>query len=306
MKPKKSKKNAHRKKKDEMFYPQIKSKYIDPFTDFGFKKLFGQECNKDLLLDFLNELLHKEEGRIVSISYLDKEKLGLVENSRSAILDLFCENEKGEKFIVELQKSKQDFFKDRALYYTTFPITEQAHEGDWDYQLKSVYTVAILNFVFDEDKNDPDKYRYDVMLTDIETHKIFYDKLTFIYLEMPKFNKSIDELKTRFDKWLYLIKNLNRFDNVPDALQERVFEKLLTAAEVAKLTIDEARAYFKSVNAVRDLKNCIDTAERKGEAKGLAKGEQERAKLQQGLTESEQERAQLQQEIEELKKLLGK
>ena len=295
-----------------MFYQQ--SKYIDPFTDFGFKKLFGQECNKDLLLDFLNELLHKEEGRIVSISYLDKEKLGLVENSRSAIFDLFCENEKGEKFIVELQKSQQNFFKDRALYYTTFPITEQAPEGDWDFELKSVYTVAILNFVFDEDKNDPDKYRYDVMLTDIETHKIFYDKLTFIYLEMPKFNKSIDELKTRFDKWLYVIKNLNRFDELPDALRERIFEKLLTAAETAKLTIDEARAYFKSVNAARDIKNCIDTAERKGLAKGLAQGlaeglaegEHERAKLQQGLTESEQERAKLQQENEELKKLLEK
>ena len=277
MKPKNTN-NTQGENQDEMFYPLIKNKYIDPFTDFGFKKLFGQECNKDLLLDFLNELLHKEEGRIVSISYLDKEKLGIVEDSRSAILDLFCENEKGEKFIVELQKSKQDFFKDRALYYTTFPIAEQAPEGVWDYQLKSVYTVAILNFVFDEDKNDLDKYRYDVMLTDIETHKIFYDKLTFIYLEMPKFNKTVPELKTRFDKWMYVIKNLSRLDELPDELRERIFEKLLAAAAVAKLTIDEARAYFKSVNAARDLQNCMNTAKQEGEAKGKAEGKAEERK----------------------------
>ena len=259
--------DAHGKKNEEMFYQPIKDRYIDPFTDFGFKKLFGEECNKDLLLDFLNELLRKEEGRIVSISYLPGERAGYVKESRKAVFDIFCENEKGEKFIVELQKAKQDFFKDRTLFYTTFPITEQAIHGEWDFELKAVYTIAILNFVFDEDKNDPEKYRYDVMLTDIETHKIFYDKLTFIYLEMPKFNKSIDELKTRFDKWMYVIKNLNRLEEIPDALRERIFEKLLTAAEVAKLTIDEARAYFKSINAARDLKNCLDTAKMEGEAK---------------------------------------
>ena len=152
---------------------KLKDKYIDPFTDFGFKKLFGEECNKDLLLDFLNELLHQEEGKIVSLSYLKTEKLGISEEARKAVFDLFCENEKGEKFIVELQKTKQAFFKDRTLYYSTFPIAEQAIPGDWNFELKAVYTIAILNFIFEEDKDDPHKYRYDVMLTDIDTHKVF-------------------------------------------------------------------------------------------------------------------------------------
>ncbi|MCL1850580.1 MAG: Rpn family recombination-promoting nuclease/putative transposase, partial [Bacteroidetes bacterium] len=127
-----------------MFYPKVREKYIDPFTDFGFKKLFGEECNKDLLLDFLNELLYEEQGRIVSISYLKSEKLGALESARKAVFDLYCENEKGEKFIVELQKSKQQFFKDRTLYYSTFPITEQAPPNDWNFELKAVYTIAIL------------------------------------------------------------------------------------------------------------------------------------------------------------------
>ena len=234
-------------------------KYINPFTDYGFKKLFGEEPNKDLLLDFLNELLKAEQGNIIDLTYLKNEKLDL-DDSRRAIFDIYCENEKGEKFIVELQKTKQNFFKDRTVYYSTFPIREQAVKGTfWNYELKAVYTVAILDFIFDEDKNQPDKYRYDVKLSDIETKKVFYDKLTFIYLEMPKFNKTIDELETRFDKWLFLIRNLNRLDRIPDKLREQIFLKLFETAEIAKFTPDEARNYEDSLKYYRDLKNSLDT-----------------------------------------------
>ena len=234
-------------------------KYINPFTDYGFKKLFGEEPNKDLLLDFLNELLKAEQGNIVDLTYLKNERLDL-DDSRRAVFDIYCENEKGEKFIVELQKTKQNFFKDRTVYYSTFPIREQAVKGTyWNYELKAVYTVAILDFVFDEDKNQPEKYRYDVKLSDIETKKVFYDKLTFIYLEMPKFIKTIDELETRFDKWLFLIRNLNRLDKIPDKLKEQIFLKLFETAEIAKFTSDEARNYEDSLKYYRDLKNSLDT-----------------------------------------------
>ena len=249
---------------------RLKDKYIDPFTDFGFKKLFGEECNKDLLLDFLNELLHKKEGKIVSLSYLKSEQLGRSEEDRRAIFDLHCENEKGEKFIVEMQKTRQNFFKDRTLYYSTFPIIEQAVSGNWNYELKAVYTVAILDFVFEDDENDKDKYRYDVMLTDIDTHKIFYDKLTFTYLEMPKFNKNVEELETRFEKWMYVLKNLKRLDRLPDKLREKVFEKIFSVAEIAKLSHEEYLQYIISLKTYRDYKNSIDTA-RDEKAKEIAK-----------------------------------
>ncbi len=127
-----------------------REKYLNPFTDYGFKKLFGEPVNKNLLLDFLNELLREEQGEITDLTYLKNEHLGSSEVDRKAIFDLYCENERGEKFIVELQKTKQNFFKDRSLYYATFPIQEQAERGDWNYQLKAVYTVAILDFVFDQ------------------------------------------------------------------------------------------------------------------------------------------------------------
>ncbi|RDV16889.1 Rpn family recombination-promoting nuclease/putative transposase [Pontibacter diazotrophicus] len=239
---------------------EFAEKYINPFTDYGFKKLFGEEPNKDLLLDFLNVLLKEEQGEIKDLTYLKGEQLGTGEVDRKAIFDLYCENEKGEKFIVELQKTKQNYFKDRTVYYSTFPIREQAKRADWNYELKAVYTIAILDFVFDEDKNDPAKFRYDIKLTDTETKEVFYNKLTFIYLEMPKFNKTVDELETRFDKWLYVIRNLNRLDKVPDKLRERVFNKLFETAEIARFTPDQVRFYEDSLKYYRDMKNSLDTA----------------------------------------------
>ena len=238
--------------------------YLNPFTDFGFKKLFGEEYNKDLLIDFLNQLLKNEQGRIKTLTYLKNEHLGRSEADRRAVYDLYCENEQGEKFIVEIQKSKQKFFKDRALYYSTFPIAEQGKAGDWDFELKAVYTVAILDFVFDDDKNDSEKYRYDVKLTDIETSKVFYDKLTFIYLEMPKFEKTLEQLESRFDKWLYVLKNLERLHDIPEKFKDRIFRKLFAAAEIAKFTPEEASAYEDSLKVYRDLKNSIDTAREEG------------------------------------------
>lgn len=264
--------------------PHFGGKYINPFTDYGFKRLFGEEPNKDLLIDFLNELLREEQGEIVDLQYLKNEHLGYTVFDRKVIYDLYCTNEKGEKFIVELQKAKQQFFKDRTVYYSTFPIQEQAKIGrGWDFELKKVYTIAILDFIFDEDSNEPDKYRYDVKLTDIDTNHIFYDKLMFIYLEMPKFNKTIDELETRFDKWLYLIRNLHKLDRIPDKLREKLFEKLFKTAEIARMTKKQLSFYQESIKHYRDIKNSFDTAREEGLAEGRKEG------IKEGIKEGKKE-----------------
>ena len=250
-----------------------REKYINPFTDYGFKRLFGEEPNKDLLLDFLNELLKHEQGKITELTYLKTDKLGSSEEDRKAVFDLYCQNERGEKFIVELQKTKQKFFKDRTVYYSTFPIREQAQRGsDWTFELKAVYTVAILDFVFDEDQNAPDKFRYDVKLTDIETCQVFYDKLTFVYLEMPKFQKDVSELTTRFDKWMFVIRNLNKLDRIPEELREGIFERLFEVAEIARFSPEEVQAYEDSLKSYRDLKNSLDTAYEEGVEQGIEQG----------------------------------
>ncbi|NME69096.1 Rpn family recombination-promoting nuclease/putative transposase [Flammeovirga aprica] len=255
----------------------LQEKYINPFTDFGFKRLFGQEPSKAILMDFLNELLREQEGEIKSMTYLKNEHLGSGEMDRKAIFDLYCENERGEKFIVELQKTKQNFFKDRALYFSTFPIQEQAKKGtDWNYELKAVYTIAILDFVFDEDKGQ-NKYRYDVKLTDIETQKVFYHKLTFTYLAMPNFNKNLSELETRFDKWLYVIKNLPKLDERPKELKGKIFDAFFETAEVAKMTRKELMSYEDSLKYYRDLHNSLDTAKGEGIEEGIEIGEKRKA-----------------------------
>ena len=327
MTSKKTQKSLNQKPHKRMFYAPVFSKYISPLSDFGFKKLFGEECNMDLLLDFLNELLYEEQGRIVSISYLPSERLGFSKDSRKSIFDLYCENEKGEKFIVEMQKESQEFFKDRALFYSTFPIVAQApKKGDWNFELKAVYIIAILDFVFEEDKNDLAKYRYDIKLSDIQTKKVFYEKLTFIYLEMPKFNKKIDELKTHFEKWMYVLKNIEELDNLPEKFQETVFEKMFEEAEVAQLTQEEYVSYAKNISKSRDDKNCRDFAIKQGIEKGVEEGlakavakavdkavakaskkanaEGIKEGMAEGLAEGEEERLKLQREIEELKRLL--
>ena len=246
-----------------------KERYINPYTDFGFKKLFGTEMNKDLLISFLNALFHDEQV-IKDVKYLNSEKLGEGYRDRRAIFDVYCENEKGEKFIVEMQKAEQDYFKDRSIYYSTFPIREQAPRGEWDFQLKAVYTVGILNFVFPDNEYDEECYHHEVKLMDTADKHVFFDKLTFVYLEMPKFNKTEDQLETMFDKWLFVLRNLSRLLERPAALQERVFEKLFKQAEIAKFSPEELQDYEESVKIYRDLKNSIDSAEHR-KAKAIAK-----------------------------------
>lgn len=260
----------------------LHERYINPYTDFAFKLLFGTELNKELLISFLNALLHGEE-HIKEITYLNSEHLGTQERDRRGVFDIYCENEQGEKFLVEMQKGEQAFFKDRSIYYATFPIREQAIKGsEWNYQLKAVYTVAILNFVFDD--KDDDYFHHEVKLVDMRTKKVFYDKLTFIYLEMPKFNKTEYELETMFDKWMFVLRNLSRLMERPVALQERVFERLFKAAEIANFDRRELIEYEDSLKNYRDWYSVVSTAEQKGIQKGIQEG------IEKGIQEGEKKK----------------
>ena len=249
----------------------LKDRYVNPYTDFGFKKLFGTEINKDLLISFINSLLHGKEV-VKDLTYLNTEHLGTGESDRKAVFDVYCENENGEKILVEMQRGEQQFFKDRTLFYTTFPIREQQVIKDWDYQLKAIYVIGILNFKFD--KVHDNYYHHEVQLLDVETKEVFYDKLTFIYLEMPKFNKSEDELNGMFEKWLFVLRNLSRLMERPKALQERIFTRLFEAAEIARFTKVEYDAYEESLKVYRDWQNTIATEKkisREEERKEIAK-----------------------------------
>lgn len=241
----------------------LRERYINPYTDFGFKKLFGTEINKDLLMSFLNSFLDTKEA-ITSVKYLNSERLGDGVGDRRSVFDVYCETEKGEKFIVEMQKAGQRYFKDRSVYYSTTPIREQAQQGEWNFRLENVYTVGVLDFVFPNNEYPADEYYHVVKLIDVADKHVFYDKLTFVYLEMPKFNKTEDELETMFDKWMYALRNLSRLLDRPKALQDRIFEKFFNQAEIAQYNEEERREYETSVKNYRDYINTMDYAHDNG------------------------------------------
>jgi predicted transposase/invertase (TIGR01784 family) len=241
----------------------MKAKYLDPFTGFGFKRLFCEEASKPLLLDFLNALLPNAD-RIADLNFKTNEQL-----ERKSIYDIYCENEKGEKFIVELQKAKQNYFKERTIYYSTFPIREQAEKGEWNYNLKAVYCIGILDFTFDDYETEPEKNEVVHTIKLKNQHgKTFYDKLTFIYLEMPNFKQAESQLKTRLDKWLYFIKNLEDFQSIPSIFTDEIFNKAFEKAELAKFGQTDLANYENSLKIYRDLKGVIDTAFDEGKLEG--------------------------------------
>ena len=248
---------------------QSEERYISLLTDFGFKRIFGTDLNKDLLINFLNSLFNGEEV-IKDVKYLNSENVGDVFTERKAIFDVYCENEQGEKFIVEMQNAYQTFFKDRSLFYSTFPIREQAPKGsDWNFCLKKVYVVALLNFKMSDEAFDASDTIHTIALMDTKTNKVFNAKLMFKYVEVGRFDKTDEELTSLSDKWMFVLKNLSRLNNRPSSLREKIFSRLFDAAAIARFTPIELREYEDSLKAYRDIKNSLDTAEAKGREEGI-------------------------------------
>ena len=240
------------------------SKYINPYTDFGFKKLFGEEANKDLLIDFLNQLLPAHH-QIATLEFRNSEIMGEMLHERKAIFDIHCESQIGEKFIVEMQKAKVNFFKDCSLFYATIPIREQAKKGEWDFRLTPVYMIAILDFQYDENE-ERQKFLHSVDLKD-QDGEVFYDKLNFKFIQMPLFDKSENELDSHFDKWIYFLKKLESFNEIPTILDEPIFEKAFSVAEVANMTPQQYEQYQESLLTYIEVKEVVKTAEDDGRKK---------------------------------------
>lgn len=261
-------------------------RFIDPFTDFGFKRLFGSEPNKDLLIDFLNQIMG-EERQILDLTYNQNEHFGHSDENRKVIFDLLCTGSNGEQFIIEMQRVRQEYFKDRSLYYTSSLITQQAPKGGpkWNYQLKPVYLIGLMDFSFDESRNE--QYLHRVQLMNSETFEGFYDKLGFVFIEIPKFLKSENELTSELDNWLFLLKNMSRLDKIPVFLRKPVFSKLFNIAEVSNLTGKEKMAYDESLKIKWDNYSGMDYAIKEGVKKGIKEGIKEGMKK--GKEESKKE-----------------
>ena len=253
-----------------------KVRYIDPLTDWGFKRLFGSEVNKEILLGFLQDLFPEKEIR--DIRYLNNENQGQTAGDRKAVFDVSCRTEKGEEFIVEMQKAPQEHFRDRALYYSTFPLQRQAQKGDWNFRLTPVYMVGILNFglqhnVREEMREKAEEmllFRYELLETTLGERMT--DNLGFVFLEVGRFDKPEDRLESMMDKWMYTLKNMSRLLERPAELQERIFRKLFEAARIAAFTREELDEYTNDMMTENDQKNAIDYARKMGREEGRAEG----------------------------------
>lgn len=278
------------------------SKFVNPFTDYGFKLIFGSEVNKDLIIDFLNGVLQNEV--IIDITFRNVEMLGLNRDYHRAVFDIFCESNKGEFFIVEIQKSPQKYFSDRVLYYASFAIQQQtvllkekerkekeerenkrknkagnAEEANpaeqtsqrWRYEIRKVYVVCILNYIMEPAY--PEKYRWDIVRMDRELKVPFSETLNEVYLEMPKFVLPLQECDTVYKKWLYVLNNIDIMERLPQELNNQIFRKLKSIVELERMTPNERLEYEISLSAERDLYACLATQFEEGEAKGLKEGE---------------------------------
>lgn len=252
--------------------------YINPFTDFGFKKIFGSEESKPLLMSFLNDLLPLDEP-IVSLEFKNVEKLGLLADDRKAIFDIYCHDKKGNHFIVELQRAKQEHFQDRAAYYSTFLIQDQADKGQWDFELTPTYFIGLLDFSLPS--FDDNEYLHFGQITDIYTKKVMYKKLNFIYIEMDKFKKTESELANHLEWWLYFLRELVSFDEMPDKFQDDIISQAFDIAKLSNMSHENRHEYEISLKYYRDFVNVLDTAKKEGieigVEQGIEQGENNRA-----------------------------
>ena len=285
-----------------MIYKTQGSYYIDPTTDYGFKRIFGSEVNKDLLIAFLNGLFRGRKV-ILDLRYNKNEHVGDTQSDGNVIFDLSCTATNGEQFIIEVQRTHQRHLKRRMLYYASKLIADQAPKGDrkaWAYAISEVYVIALLErFNLPGEEDSPD-FLHDVCLCKRESGKIFYEHLGFIYIELTKFVKEEAELASDLDRWLYVLKNMTRMNKLPVYFRKPVFKKLFKIAQYSTLNKEEQEMYNRSLRnkwdlyAIREtqlfeMKEAREQGLAEGETKGREEGRQEG--LAEGLAEGRREEA---------------
>ncbi len=246
------------------------ARFIDPRVDWAFKRIFGSEDTKECLITFLNGLF-EDELVIKDVTFAKTEKLGLRPDDRGVVFDVYCITNEGKHVIVEMQKKEQEYFADRALYYTARAIVQQGVRGIWDYHLAPVYTVCFMDFVSDSPVLK--KFRTDLVLTDLQTRQRVSDRMRIVYLQLPLFDKHTEaECMDIFDCWIYIVKNMNMFEQMPFSEKYPVFRKLAEIGDLRKLSREELELYDEDIKNMRDIYATRKFDEKRGMEKGMAKG----------------------------------
>ena len=245
------------------------AKFINPFVDEGFKRIFGQEESKPILLAFLQELL-RGEHEVKDLQYLDKEQVRMNQDNRSLIYDVYVEVENGDHIIVEMQNKPQPFFKNRSIFYLAHAIALQGRRGKkWKYEYKAIYIIALLNFRREDISDD---FRTDVALMDMRRKTLFSDRMRLIYLQLPLFTKKAKECETLFEKMIYVLKNMDALQRHPELFNGPVFTWLAQISDEASLSKEERIKYDAALKAYRDTYAVMEGQYEEGMKKGMEKG----------------------------------
>ena len=245
-----------------------KFKYADLLNDEVFKLVFGRESTKDVMIEFLNQVIL--DRKILDLEFIDKEMHPIERDAKGTVYDMFCKTDDGSRIIVEVQRRKQPFYPERALYYSTFQIQRQVEAGAEYYDFLPVYVVSILDFVMDDDPQS-NVVRTAYRLYEDNSHKLLTDRVTFIFIELPKFKKTVEELDGNILEGMYFcFKNMPELESRPEVLDHHVFTKIFDVTELYNMDQETRDKVLDNMTTERDLKNQMIYAREEGREEGIA------------------------------------
>ena len=244
-----------------------KFKYADLLNDEVFKLVFGRESTKDVMIEFLNQVIL--DRKIVDLEFIDKEMHPIERDAKGTVYDMFCKTDDGSRIIVEVQRRKQPFYPERALYYSTFQIQRQVEAGAEYYDFLPVYVVSILDFVMDDDPQS-NAVRTAYRLYEDNSHKLLTDRVTFIFIELPKFTKTVEELDGNILEGMYFcFKNMTELESRPEVLDHQIFTKIFDVTELYNMDQDTRDKVLENMTTERDLRNQMIYAREEGREEGI-------------------------------------
>ena len=245
---------------------QIDFKYADLLNDEVFKLVFGQESSKDVMIEFLNQVI--PDRTIVDVEYLDKEMHPQESDKRMSVYDLFCRTDDGSRVIVELQKRKQDSYAERMLYYSMHQILKQVDAGESGFDFYPVYVISIMDFTISQ--NDGlSAVRTVYRLLEVESHRQLTDRVTYIFIELPKFRKRVEDLDGDVLEGMYFcLKNLPQLQDKPEVLTHDVFDKIFTITEFLNMDENTRTKIRNNMTTERDFMNQLAYARKEGREEG--------------------------------------
>ena len=265
-------------------------KYLNLLTDFGFKKMFGEE-NKKFLIAFLNSILADSVGTIEDLTYLNTEQLGESPKEKKMVYDIYCTTSDKDHIIVELQIGGQSYYGERAFTYVSRLVSKEAKKGERKYHIPPIYSINILDFrmtVF----NDCSNYFWEIQLKD-QKNRIFLPQIKFLFIELCTFARLFkkSEYRETLHRWLYTIKNMGEESTRECPFDDPLFQDFFEQGKIDKLTTMEKEDYAKSILEYQEVKDTIEYereyARNEGREEGLAKGKAEG--LEEGLAKGREE-----------------